>query len=72
MLFLLIPAAWLAVFFLAWAICRLAALSDGTCTSALEERLAASDALEQWSAPAHGRDEQLPHEVQRGGYRAAG
>jgi hypothetical protein len=71
-LFLLIPAAWLAVLFFAWAMCRLAALSDGTRTSELDERLASSDAPEQRSAPADGRDEQLPHEVQRGGYRAAG
>jgi hypothetical protein len=71
-LFLLIPAAWLAVLFFAWAICRLAALSDDTRTGTLHHRLAASDPAEHESASADGRDEQLPHEVKTGGYRAAG
>ena len=72
MLFLLIPAAWLAVLFFACAMCRLAALSDDARMSALDARLAAGDFPEQRSVPADAPDDQLPHDVQRGGYRAAG
>jgi hypothetical protein len=70
-LFLLIPAAWLAVLFFVWTMCRLAALSDAARTGALSKLLAMSDAPECESASNIG-DEQLAHDYQRGGYRAAG
>lgn len=72
MLFLLIPAAWSAVLFLAWAICRLAALSDGSLAEALDEAIGNSIAVAPEAGPAEHPDEQLPGGARRGGFRATG
>jgi hypothetical protein len=71
-LFVLIPAAWLAVLFFAWAMCRLAALSDHARAGAPDERIGTSHAAEHESAPAGSPNEQPACDIQRGGYRAAG
>ena len=72
MLFLLISAAWSAVLFFAWAICRLAALSDGSLAEALDEAIGNSTAVAPEAAPAEHPDEQLPGAARRGGFRATG
>jgi hypothetical protein len=67
-LFVLIPAAWLAVLFFAWAMCRSAALSDRSRAVAWEEAVGAGTAAATADLP----DEQLPPDARRGDFRAAG
>jgi hypothetical protein len=67
-LFVLIPAAWLAVLFFAWAMCRLAALSDRSRAVAWDQAAGPGTA----AASADLADEQLPPDAQRGGFRAVG
>lgn len=59
MLFILIPTAWMAVAFLALAICRLAALSDDSGAVALAEWMATSYFAEHKDVPAESPSEQL-------------
>jgi hypothetical protein len=70
-LFVLIPAAWLAVLFFALTLCRLAALSDASCAAALAERIATGDPAEQEAVPADAASE-LPYDPQPGVHRATG
>ena len=72
MVFVLIPAAWLAVVFLALTMFRLAALSDDLDDIALAERIAAGRLADRKAAAARVLPTQLGLDRERRVYRRTG
>ncbi len=72
LIYVLIPAVWLAAMALGVTMCRLAALSDRSQAVALAEWLATSCRAQRENMASENLADLPPYEPKRGAYRATG